>query len=119
MRVCSSQPSRCLSGPTPASSFEYTLNLLLNLRGLGYGHVLLLTTQRDVCDAVRAAIPGQACGWCDRPFPPRTLSQRMYAVERLWHSRWNVMARALRMGYNMLSLDTDLYVTEDVYQVGG
>ena len=37
--------------------------MLLQLRALGYGHVLLLTEAESVCYEIRSRLPRQACGW--------------------------------------------------------
>ena len=55
----------------------------------------------------------------DRPVPPGKAAASDAPVRRLWQLRWNVAARAARMGYAVLSLEPDTFVTEDVYQAGG
>jgi hypothetical protein len=33
----------------------------------------------------------------------------------LWHQRWKLMARVVRLGYNMMSVDTDFMFFQDPY----
>ena len=59
MRGDAPPPPRCFS----RSSLYYTLNLLLQLRALGYGHVLLLGADLVSCSLLTGMLPRQACGW--------------------------------------------------------
>jgi hypothetical protein len=33
----------------------------------------------------------------------------------LWHNRWKLMARAVRLGYNVMAVDTDFIFFRDPY----
>ena len=62
-------------------------------------------TQKPGCsDVQRVSVwagTNVSCGWDDTPNHPRGFDQGT----QLWHLRWRFIARACRIGYNILSLD--------------
>ncbi|KAG2427030.1 hypothetical protein HYH02_014676 [Chlamydomonas schloesseri] len=60
--------------------------------------------------AAAGAADALACAWYAQPFPAGFTGHR-----RLMMKRVMLMARAVRLGYNVLSLDTDVVVLRDPY----
>ena len=60
--------------------------------------------------AAAGASDALACAWYAQPFPAGFTGHR-----RLMMKRVMLMARAVRLGYNVLSLDTDVVVLRDPY----
>ena len=48
---------------------------------------------------------GSSCAWDSSPLHPRGFGGQ---GPTMWHFRWRVVLRAGRLGYNVLSLDSDM-----------
>ena len=46
------------------------VQLIANLEALGYGHVLLLSYNREECEGLLKLIPGLGCVWTSFAFDP-------------------------------------------------
>lgn len=99
------------------------LNLLLNLNRLSFSHHMVLGYDSALClrlgEAAShlAAIRGTPCLF-DSMWERFLARSKVYELHRRvgeWLARWRVMARLLRLGYNVLSLDTDTVLLEDPY----
>ena len=99
------------------------LNSLLNLEALRYRHALLVAYERDACATLGAAIvrlpeslgrshvastPCVFDSWWERTLPERGQHGPATALrQRNWLVRWSIFARLVRLGYNVLCVDTD------------
>jgi len=122
--------------PTSFSYGHYTLNLLINLKRLGYQHVLLLGPGKKECEDATALSPVPSrCIWDGRlqrddnfntavvpwaSFCPATPARCASKAEpqasyRLWLSRWVANGRLVALGYNVLMLDVDIGLVDDLY----
>lgn len=99
---------------------KWAHNLLLNLHehGLG-GRSLAISSSHEACTALleRAVHDSVSCGRSSylRRGTNRTITEALnrwrihdHHVYFLWWQRWHYMASAVRLGYNALSLDTDI-----------
>ncbi|KAL4423657.1 hypothetical protein ABPG75_000958 [Micractinium tetrahymenae] len=88
------------------------INMIEDAQSLGLAHIFLLLWDESFCDQVPASYkPVVSCVWDARR------SQESASV--FWdqmNKRWEVIARALRMGYNVLSLDADASILDDPYR---
>lgn len=66
----------------------------------------------QTCDAALALAPGLCCAWSTLSLPPKVFPHQLL----LWHHRRRATARAVRLGYNVMVLDTDMVVYEDPYK---
>ena len=127
--------------PISGSYAHLGLNMLLNLRRLGYAHVLLLAADAPTCVSALALAPMPArCVWDGRWERDAALVERAapwasvcgpaecrsseracdcahepLASYRMWLSRWWVNARLVAAGFDTLMLDLDVALLDDVY----
>eukprot|EP00798_Chlamydomonas_sp_ICE-L_P004843 gene4843-34599_t len=84
---------------------QYHLEMLLQLRAdfeeLGFAHFLILTRMPDQCDMVLSIKEDASCAWDSSAMHQQGFS----GSTLLWHLRWRFIARASRLGYNVMSLD--------------
>lgn len=102
-------------------------NLILNLDALNLRHHLVLAAHADVCSALAYRMQGAiGCGFSSwlRSGYNATIDRGLAAykineghVYHLWWQRWNYMADAVRLGYRALSLDSDLSLRVDPYEM--
>ncbi|KAL4425434.1 hypothetical protein ABPG75_009450 [Micractinium tetrahymenae] len=90
----------------------YVINIVEDAKALGLGHIFVLVWEESKCgelpEAYRDAV---SCAWDSR----RSL-ESANPFNDLLAKRWEVTARALRMGYNVLSLDDDVSLLDDPYR---
>lgn len=90
-----------------------------NLQDFGYTHVLALAHDGNECAALAAGFAGTEvrapeCGWS-------TVTRKTSgylggnSVRALWVQRYHTAAALAELGYNVLMMDVDCYVTRDVY----
>jgi hypothetical protein len=104
------------------------LNLLLNLDELSLHHHLTIASTRAVCTAMwaRAEPIGLSLGCGHSTYLHRGSSDAVDAgldaynigddhVYHLWWQRWFFLAEAVKLGYRVLSLDTDVSLRADPY----
>eukprot|EP00854_Cymbomonas_tetramitiformis_P010330 gene10330-12216_t len=118
-----------------------TLNLILNLRRLGYGHYLMIGFNEEACKYMQGLDKNLGCVWDGNfeinfgsrvsqrkieeqfwrsgekhpGFYERMSQWSMRGDVAMWVMRWKTMARLVALGYNTMMMDTDLVMLEDVY----
>ena len=77
--------------------------IIANLQHAGYGHTLLIARNIRLCLRIAQIFPQYGCGWYDHP-----LDQRLAAVGKDLNMYFKFLAgvRAVRMGYNVMLLDS-------------
>eukprot|EP00798_Chlamydomonas_sp_ICE-L_P004759 gene4759-34509_t len=101
---------------TSSNQMLMVTQALMNLRRLGLEHVLLLSTNKKECQAVNHRLSDYGCAY-DRfqlPMVGPDIGGSVGACP-MWHTRWRTLARAVRMGYNVLCSDTDVVFFHDPY----
>lgn len=112
----------------------WAFNFVLQLRGRGYEHWLLLSDGAASCDTVHADWTGMiaahgvrplSCVYSSQPAAhpgwDRWLGQGWSSrsgepnVYPMWATRWWVSLQLLRLGHSVLSLDADAVLLSDVY----
>ncbi|KAL4444177.1 hypothetical protein ABPG75_011914 [Micractinium tetrahymenae] len=87
-----------------AENLMNALNLILSARDMGYAHAVLLVWEERECQEFigpfRAAA-GISCVWDSRRSEPSAGPFHDFVAKR-----WEVAARVVRMGYNLLLLDS-------------
>ncbi|KAA6428239.1 MAG: hypothetical protein FRX49_01835 [Trebouxia sp. A1-2] len=78
---------------------------------LGMGHILLLSYTEAMCTAINSIVPDVGCAWSSFEEPPD-----LQDVYYLWSLRYRTLARSLRLGYNVLLVDSDTAVFDDPYK---
>ena len=104
---------------------------------LGMGHILLLSYSEAMCTAINSIVPEVGCAWSSFEEPPD-----LQDVYYLWSVRYRTLARfaknssncshrhltqpprstcpmacrSLRLGYNVLLVDSDTAVFDDPYK---
>ena len=111
---------------------QWAHNLLLNLAELGRaGQALAIASSREACAKLltRVAADTLTCGTSSflrkaGSGANSTLTAalnrwriRDWHVYHLWWQRWHYLAWAVKLGYNALSLDTDISLRSDPYAV--
>ena len=109
---------------------QWSHNLMLNLDELGIGgRALGIGTSKEACTKLldRMAPDTVSCGrssFLRRPGGNATLVNaldkwqiREWHVYHLWWQRWHYVGWAVRMGYNAMSLDTDISIRVDPYSL--
>ena len=107
---------------------QWAHNLMLNLDDLGLGgRALGIGSSREACMALlnRVAPGTLSCGrssFLRRESGNHTLVGaldkwriREFHVYHLWWQRWRYLGWAVRLGYNALSLDTDISIRANPY----
>ena len=113
---------------TDSTGAPLALNSLLNMQQLGYLHVLIVAYDGGACsvlaDAAARLPPSLGHGIVTLPclrdtaWEAHITRRKRFRVTRrqgAWMVRWAVFARLLRLGYNVLSFDTDGAVLGDLY----
>ena len=113
---------------TDSGGAPLALNSLLNMQRLGYSHILIVTYDGSACSVLAdaaARLPlslgrGIVSLPCvrDTVWEAHITRRKRFRVTRrqgAWMVRWAVFARLLRLGYNVLSFDTDGAVLGDLY----
>eukprot|EP00798_Chlamydomonas_sp_ICE-L_P007560 gene7560-712_t len=95
---------------------EFIFQLQSQWTRLGMDHMLILTMEETTCKLLTTmskelTLPNISCAWDDAPMHKRAWSTGPH----LWHLRWRFLARAIRLGYNVLSMDSDFMVLQDPY----
>eukprot|EP00798_Chlamydomonas_sp_ICE-L_P016480 gene16480-22702_t len=90
---------------------EMMLQLRADFKELGMSHVVVLSSKEDICRAFLSFDADMSCVWDgsllhDASFAP---------YERTIHGRLRFMARTGRMGYNVMSFDSDFHIYRDPY----
>ncbi|KAL4419331.1 hypothetical protein ABPG77_006019 [Micractinium sp. CCAP 211/92] len=87
------------------------INIVENAKYLGLANIFLLMWDESFCDQVPAAYkPLISCVW-----DARRSEESASVFWDTMNKRWELAARALRMGYNVLSLDADTSLLDDPY----
>ncbi|GIL82746.1 hypothetical protein Vretifemale_11618 [Volvox reticuliferus] len=87
-----------------------------NLLRLGLEHVMMLSSSGSDCVRVAAALPSAGCVWLDWELPVLGAERDLVpAAVPLWHNRYRIAARAVRMRYNVFLVDTDVIFFDDPY----
>eukprot|EP00798_Chlamydomonas_sp_ICE-L_P030110 gene30110-35086_t len=89
----------------------------MNLERLGMEHVMVLGFTEKDCEVLSKELPSYGCVWDHFMLP--MVGKDIYRVAKavpLWHNRWRTMARQARLGYNVLSIDTDVVFYHDPYR---
>ena len=114
---------------TDSAGAPLALNMLLNLHRLGYcAHTIVVAYDDGACATLAAAaarlplalareirsLPCVFDSWWDR----HMRLEKTFSVtprQGSWMVRWAIFARLVRLGYNVLSFDTDGAVLDDMY----
>lgn len=96
------------------SAFEPAVNFFFSLRSMGYDHwILLVDDQNHLCEVFMDILPYSGCAWSTfrEEFPGLpgggTWSKKF--------ALWMTAGRAIRLGYNVLTIDVDTTIHQDVY----
>ncbi|KAG2435830.1 hypothetical protein HXX76_007025 [Chlamydomonas incerta] len=87
-----------------------------NLLRLGLEHVLMMSSSGADCVRVAGAVPTAGCVWLDFELPVFG-ADREFVVPAIpmWHNRYRLAARVVRLGYNVFLTDTDVIFFDDPY----
>ncbi|GAX76828.1 hypothetical protein CEUSTIGMA_g4274.t1 [Chlamydomonas eustigma] len=58
-------------------------------------------------------IAASSCAWDSSPLHPRSFF--IHSGPRMWHHRWRTVARSVHMGFNVMTLDSDMIVLRNPY----
>jgi hypothetical protein len=130
-------PELILTAAQRGSGAAVALNALLNLHALGYTHGLLIDNDDGLCewmsraasrlrsDATATAVRGTPClvdSWWRSIVLGNSSGRRQHATRTpvlsssaTFYVRLVVLARLVRLGYNVLTLDVDVAILDDVY----
>ncbi|KAG2441348.1 hypothetical protein HYH02_009940 [Chlamydomonas schloesseri] len=87
-----------------------------NLLRLGLEHVLLMSASGPDCVRVAGAVPSAGCVWLDFELPVFGAdSAAVPTAAPMWHNRYRLAARAVRLRYNTFIVDTDAIFFDDPY----
>lgn len=81
-------------------------------QNIGLAHQILLTDGPETCDESKRILPELCCVWNSKQLPESHFQHQLL----LWNHRRALAARALRLGYNIMVLDTDMVVFDDPYK---
>eukprot|EP00798_Chlamydomonas_sp_ICE-L_P012297 gene12297-15453_t len=85
------------------------LQTYAEFRKLGMGHVMVVMPTEEKCDSMMLVLPGElGCGWSSMDWGHK------HSV-RLQLDRIMYMGRVLRLGINVLMVDTDVFIFRDPY----
>jgi hypothetical protein len=108
---------------------KWAHNLLLNLEDLGLaGRALGIAQTPGACDALLSRGPDGSVSCGHSSYLRRGANATVDAaldrwhigdlhVYHLWWQRWRYMSWAVRLGYNAMSLDTDISIRVDPYRL--
>ena len=100
-------------------SIDFLRNLLANLKGLGIGHYLILTTE-TLCRRLQKEHCEVSCVWTSLWHTHPGLSPwnlKPGDMFLMWAQQWRYIARAMELGYRVLRSDTDVYLAENPYPI--
>eukprot|EP00798_Chlamydomonas_sp_ICE-L_P006333 gene6333-2959_t len=80
---------------------------------LGLAHVVLLAPDEGACHKASDIASDLCCVWNSVELPGNFFPHQL----KLWHIRRRVTARAVRLGYNFMVVDTDVIIFDDPYNV--
>ncbi|KAG2437206.1 hypothetical protein HXX76_005869 [Chlamydomonas incerta] len=87
-----------------------------NLLRLGLEHVLVMSASGPDCVRVAGAVPSAGCVWLDFELPVFGAdSAAVPTAAPMWHNRYRLAARAVRLRYNTFIVDTDAIFFDDPY----
>jgi hypothetical protein len=97
-------------------SSHFVANLVANLRALGLRNYLLLASSERLCRDLRL----DGCAWSSRLTDSRGL--RPWGIDPgdmflVWAQQWHYVERALRLGYGVTRVDSDVVFLEDPYPI--
>ena len=113
---------------TNSGGATFALNTLLTLQRLNYRHTIVVGYDSATCSTLHEAVwrlpratrlgllrlPCVVDSWWERHVDAR----KRFSMEKrqgAWMVRWTVFARLVRLGYNVLSFDTDGAIVSDIY----
>ena len=101
------------------SRLDPFLQAYMELQRFSLRHVMWITLSSEACDKVEDIMPDLylGCGWSSQPLPLDKLasSPREQQVTSMYIHRSSYLARSVRLGYNVLQLDTDILLFKDPY----
>lgn len=102
---------------TDAQHVLQALQAVSDLRRLGLEHVMMMSSSGPDCVRVAGAMPALGCVWLDFKLPAKG-QERVMLVNAIpmWHNRYRILARASRLQYNVLLLDSDVILFDDPYK---
>ena len=78
---------------------------------------MMLSNGPADCMRVAGAMPVIGCVWLDFQLPLVGLERIMLvSAIPMWHNRYRVLARSVRLQYNVLLLDSDVILFDDPYK---
>eukprot|EP00198_Chlamydomonas_reinhardtii_P005663 XP_001694999.1 predicted protein [Chlamydomonas reinhardtii] len=87
-----------------------------NLLRLGLEHVLLMSASGPDCVRVAGAVPSAGCVWLDFELPVFGADSAAVPIAApMWHNRYRLACRAVRLRYNTFIVDTDTIFFDDPY----
>eukprot|EP00798_Chlamydomonas_sp_ICE-L_P031469 gene31469-6657_t len=90
---------------------EMMLQLRFDFKELGMDHIVVLASEEDVCKAFLTFEKDMSCVWDNSLMHKHTFVD----FEKAIHGRIRFLARASRMGYNVMSFDSDFHIYRDPY----
>ena len=97
-------------------SSHFVANLVANLRALGLRNYLLLASSERLCRHLRL----DGCAWSSRLSDSPGLEPWGVApgdMFLVWAQQWHYVERALRLGYGVARVDSDVVFLEDPYPI--
>jgi hypothetical protein len=88
------------------------MQLSQSLTNIGLAHQVLLSDGPLTCAESRRILPELCCVWSSQQLPESHFPFQLL----LWNHRRAMAARSLRLGYNIMVLDTDMVVFDDPYK---
>ncbi|DBB03375.1 TPA: hypothetical protein ACH3X3_010747 [Trebouxia sp. C0006] len=82
-----------------------------SLQHLGLSNILLLSHSEAMCGRISPIVSSIGCTWSSHKHPT-DLAGNFY----VWSLRYRILARSVRLGYNVLMLDTDVMLMDDPYK---
>ncbi|GAX78830.1 hypothetical protein CEUSTIGMA_g6267.t1 [Chlamydomonas eustigma] len=94
------------------SVLDNAMQLYNSIYNLGLGHQILLTPDEETCGKATAVRPEICCVWSTLMLPEQYFQHQLL----LWNVRRSMAARAVRLGYNIMVIDTDVVIFDDPYK---
>ncbi|GAX76869.1 hypothetical protein CEUSTIGMA_g4315.t1 [Chlamydomonas eustigma] len=96
------------------------IQTVLDFEALGYSHILPLAQDAEACNAIAIHLPSVGCAYSSfklgiNPDIAQGSLQKPEDID-MFHNKWRAAARAVRAGYNVLVMDTDVLLFEDPYK---
>eukprot|EP00197_Chlamydomonas_leiostraca_P006890 CAMPEP_0202886206 /NCGR_PEP_ID=MMETSP1391-20130828/42057_1 /ASSEMBLY_ACC=CAM_ASM_000867 /TAXON_ID=1034604 /ORGANISM="Chlamydomonas leiostraca, Strain SAG 11-49" /LENGTH=393 /DNA_ID=CAMNT_0049569475 /DNA_START=19 /DNA_END=1197 /DNA_ORIENTATION=- len=93
------------------------MQLVENLDRLGMEHVMLVGDSQAGCAALFLHAPHIGCVWDSFRLPLKGQdAAAVWDVAVLWHTRYRITARALRLRVNVMCIDSDNVIFDDPYR---